>query len=293
VIAVPTRATFSVGHWTDRVARTGCTVALFDRLVPAVVDVRGGAPGTRETDLLASDRLVGQVDAVLLSGGSAHGLAAADGVMQFLRERGRGFPTAAGPVPIVSAAVIFDLAVGSPTWPIPENGYSACAAAQPISESRTGQIGAGTGATISKLWPGREPKPGGLGWSTVHLSDNCSVHALVVVNAVGDVVMDDWIDHRTLLLGVAASPDERSATTLVVVVVDGEADYRTLRRIAVAAHDAMARVIVPCHTLLDGDLVFVMQTGSTIDIPQVDALRMTIASELAVEQAIRSAIPEN
>jgi len=285
------RAAFTIGHWTDSVARTGCTVVLFDRLVPAIVDVRGGAPGTRETDLLASDRLVGQVDAILLTGGSAHGLAAADGVMQFLRERGRGFSTAAGPVPIVSAAVLFDLAVGEPTWPLPANGYAACEVAQPISESATGSIGAGTGATTSKLREDHESRSGGLGWSTVRLSDDCSVHALAVVNAVGEVVTSDWIDKRSFLLGSPAALDDRSATTLVVVVVDGNADHKTLRRIAVSAHDAMARTIIPCHTIWDGDLVYAAHTGETVSADQPTTLRLTVAAELAVEQAIRSSIP--
>jgi L-aminopeptidase/D-esterase-like protein len=156
------RASFSVGHWSDAADQTGCTVVLFDRLVPAVVDVRGGAPGTRETDLLAADRLVGQVDAILLTGGSAHGLAAADGVMEFLRERRRGYQTQSGPVPIVSAAVIFDLAVGMPVWPTSQDGYAACVSAQPLSSSETGSIGAGMGATTSKLWTNRAAKSGGL-----------------------------------------------------------------------------------------------------------------------------------
>jgi L-aminopeptidase/D-esterase-like protein len=283
-------ATFTVGHWTDETNHTGCTVVLFDRLVPAVVDVRGGAPGTRETDVLASDRLVGRVDAILLTGGSANGLAAADGVMQHLRERKRGFETAAGPVPIVSAAVIFDLAVGSPTWPTADDGYAACAAARPLNESGMGRIGAGTGATYRKLWPNREPEPGGFGWSTVRISHDIAIHALAVVNAVGDVIGGDWVDGRPALLGGMHELEERSATTLVTVIVDGAADQRTLRRVATSAHDAMARTIVPCHTLWDGDLVFAVQTGDTADVALPDALRLTVAAELVVEQAVKSAV---
>ncbi|HET7056492.1 MAG TPA: P1 family peptidase [Thermomicrobiales bacterium] len=283
-------ATFTVGHWTDQANRTGCTVIYFDRLVPAVVDVRGGAPGTRETDLLASDRLVGRVDAILLAGGSANGLAAADGVMQHLRERGRGFETAAGPVPIVPAAVIFDLAVGSATWPTADGGYEACEAARPLEESRMGRIGAGTGATYRKLWPNRDPAPGGFGWSAARISDSVAIHALAVVNAVGDVVEGDWVDGRPALLGEMQEQMDRSATTLVTVIVDGAADQRTLRRVAAAAHDAMARTIVPCHTLWDGDLVFAAQTGDVVEGALPDALRLTVAAELAVEQAVKSAV---
>ena len=285
------RATFAVGHWTEPNARTGCTVVLFDRLVSAVVDVRGGAPGTRETDLLASDRLVGQADAILLTGGSAFGLGAADGVMRYLRERNRGFQTAAGPVPIVPAAVLFDLGVGSPVSPTSEGGYAACEAARPLGESPRGSIGAGTGATVRKLWPDHPPRPGGFGWSTVRATDQAHVHAVCAVNAVGDVVGEDWMDSRPSLLAHPADQDSRTSTTLVAVIVDDDADHRMLRRIAVSAHDAMARAIVPCHTLWDGDVVFVAQTGATSETSQSDALRLSIATELAVESAIRSAIP--
>jgi len=284
------RATFGVGHWTDSLAGTGCTVVLFDRLVPTVVDVRGGAPGTRETDLLSSDRLVGQADAILLTGGSAFGLAAADGVMRFLRERNRGFQTAAGPVPIVPAAVIFDLGVGSPEWPIAECGYAACEAARPLADSGRGPIGAGTGATIRKLWPDQQPMPGGFGWATIHATDHTAVHAICIVNAVGDIKGEGSPDSRGQLLTHAAPQDDRTSTTLVAVIVDGDADQRCLRRIAVSAHDGMARAIVPCHTLWDGDLVFVSQTGATSEISPPDTLRLTVAAELAVESAIRSAV---
>ena len=284
------RATFGVGHWTDSLAGTGCTVVLFDRLVPTVVDVRGGAPGTRETDLLSSDRLVGQADAILLTGGSAFGLAAADGVMRFLRERNRGFQTAAGPVPIVPSAVIFDLGVESPEWPIAEGGYAACEAARPLAESGRGPIGAGTGATIRKLWPDQQPMPGGFGWATIHPTDHTAVHAICVVNAVGDINRDGSPDMRRQLLTHASPQDDRTSTTLVAVIVDGDADQRCLRRIAVSAHDGMARAIVPCHTLWDGDLVFVSQTGASSEISQPNTLRLTVAAELAVESAIRSAV---
>src|SRR5437870_5476304 len=162
----PTAIRASAGHWTDHNALTGCTVVLFDRLAPAVVDVRGGAPGTRETDLLAPGRLVRSVDAILLAGGSAFGLAAADGVMRYLREQDRGVSTPAGPVPIVPAAVIFDLAVGLPIAPNADAGYQACLSARPIGDLPRGRIGAGVGATTGKLLGGSAQR-GGLGVSTV------------------------------------------------------------------------------------------------------------------------------
>ena len=285
------RASISVGHWTDVEARTGCTVVLFDRLVPAVAEVRGGAPGTRETDLLAGDRLVGRADAILLTGGSAHGLAAADGVMRYLRDHGRGFETSAGPVPIVPAAVIFDLAVGNPIWPDAEAGYAACLAARPLTDSVTGPVGAGCGATCRKLWPSKLPRAGGFGWAKLDLSDSVSVCAVAVVNAAGDIVDETWNDDRPALLAPSTvEQDERAATTLVTVVVDGDCDHRTLRRLAIAAHDAMARVIVPSHTLFDGDIVFAAQTGNVVDLPANDVLRLSVATELAVEEAIRAAV---
>jgi L-aminopeptidase/D-esterase-like protein len=284
------RATFAVGHWTDQVARTGCTVILFDRLVPAVVDVCGGAPGTRETDLLAADRLVGSVDAILFAGGSAHGLAAADGVMQYLRERSRGFPTSAGPVPIVTAAVIYDLAVGSVEWPTAQSGFAACEARQALGSSGFGSVGAGTGATIAKIYPDGRTRAGGYGWHTVDLKGDLRVHALVVVNAVGDVVGVDWIDQRDTLLEQPRQLDERSATTLAAIIIDGYCDARTLRRVSMAAHDGMARAIVPCHTLWDGDVVYAAQTGTSADLPVDQSLRIAIAAELAIERAIRAAV---
>jgi L-aminopeptidase/D-esterase-like protein len=286
------RAEFSVGHWTDTDAMTGCTVILFDRLVSAVADVRGGAPGTRETDLLGPDRLVGRADAFLLAGGSAHGLAAAEGVMKYLRERGRGFHTAAGPVPIVPAAVLFDLSVGKPVWPDAEAGYAACASAGPVESSALGQIGAGTGATIRKAWRGLAPKPGGFGWSTLTFSPGLTVTAMAAVNAVGEVIQEAGrADQREPLLTNAGDVEPGTATNLVAVVIDGECDARTLRRAAISAHDAMARVIVPCHTIWDGDVVFVAATGDAAELAIDRLMPICVATELVVERAIRSAVP--
>jgi L-aminopeptidase/D-esterase-like protein len=282
---------FTVGHWTDPAARTGCTVVLFDRLVQAVADIRGGAPGTRETDLLGADHLVGGADAILLTGGSAHGLAAADGVMQYLRERGRGFPTSAGHVPIVSAAVLFDLGVGEPVWPTATDGYAACLAASPLNSSGVGQVGAGAGATIRKGWAQLEPKSGGLGWSMVPIAPGMSVSAIAAVNAIGDVLSDgESGDQRELLLQDVANVDPGTATTLVGVVIDGDCDARTLRRAAISAHDGLARAIVPCHTIWDGDVVFVATTGVDTSVPPDQVVRICVATELAVERAIRSAV---
>ncbi len=137
-------ANVRIGHWTDADACTGCTVVLFDQLTPTIVDIRGAAPGTRETDLLGPDKSVGAVDAILLTGGSAHGLAAADGVMDVLRDQGRGVPTRAGAVPIVTAAVIYDLAIGQPVWPTADAGRAAAASLVAIDQAAMGTVDEGS-----------------------------------------------------------------------------------------------------------------------------------------------------
>ena len=167
------RASYRIGHWTELDAMTGCTAIVFDRLVPAAFEARGGAPGTRETDLLSPSASVRSVDAILLAGGSAPGLSAADGVLRFLQEHHRGFPTVAGPVPIVPAAIIFDLAVGAPVSPRPEDGYAACLAAVEPAQIERGQVGAGTGARVGTIHPGQEPTRGGFGAAK---RDMCSRH---------------------------------------------------------------------------------------------------------------------
>ncbi|HWW52331.1 MAG TPA: P1 family peptidase, partial [Acidimicrobiales bacterium] len=175
-----------VGHWTDAVGMTGCTVVLFPDRTVASGEIRGGAPGTREAALLEPSRTVTRLDAVVLSGGSAFGLAACDGVMRWCEERGVGLPTPAGPVPIVVGAVLYDLGVGDATArPGSAEGYLACVEAG-AGAFATGAVGAGCGATVGK-WQGRDAAtPGGLGTATV-CHDGLVVSALVVVNAVGDL----------------------------------------------------------------------------------------------------------
>jgi L-aminopeptidase/D-esterase-like protein len=284
-----------VGHWTNGEAQTGCTVILFDRPAPAVVDVRGGAPGTRETDLLAPGRLVRSVDAILLTGGSAFGLAAADGVMRYLQEQGRGVATPAGPVPIVPTAVIYDLAVGRATAPDAESGRRACLAAVPIADLRRGKVGAGTGATTGKIYR-TAIRRGGFGMATVTLAIG-TVTALVVVNAVGAVVgaetgidvLSGDADRRSELLDGLIEVGIHEATTLGVVLVNAPVDESALVRCAVSAHDAFARCIRPCHTIFDGDLVFAVGLAGGAPPPS-DVLRVTTATELALEQAVIDAV---
>jgi L-aminopeptidase/D-esterase-like protein len=289
---------FRIGHVTYPDDRTGCTVVLFDDRSPAWADVRGGAPGTRETDLLAPGRLVASVDALLLTGGSAFGLAAADGVMTYLAENGRGVPTAAGPVPIVPAAVIFDLAVGSPRRITADDGYQASRAAT-AGNMATGTIGVGTGATVAKI--GGEPvTAGGLGISTQVVGD-MEVTAIVALNALGDVrdpVTGAWLarsrdtdgnerEGRSLAIGGTTLPRDGENTTIGAVLISGNVDQTTLVRCGISAHDALARCVVPAHTMFDGDTFFVVarETGA---VQPAQVLAVSCAAEVAVERAIMS-----
>jgi L-aminopeptidase/D-esterase-like protein len=280
-------ATAMIGHATNADARTGCSVILFDRAVACVADVRGGAPGTRETDLLASGRRVQRVDALLLTGGSAFGLAAADGVMAHLKAASRGFPTPFGPVPIVPAAVIFDLGVGTAIAPTAEMGRHAAEKAVALDDAEWGAVGAGTGATTDKL-TGR-PLAGGIGHATIAVNGG-QVTAVSVVNPVGVVRFDDdasAIQQRLLSSNVPAGPGEN--TTLVVVITDLPVDRDALTRIAISAHDGMTRAIVPCHTIADGDVVFAVALNEVPNAVPL-AASVSIATEIAVERSIRHGV---
>jgi len=292
-----------VGHWTDPIARTGCTVVVFDRPCLAAVDVRGGAPATRETDLLAPGRLVQRVDAIVLTGGSAFGLAAAEGVVSELAAMGRGFPTPARPVPIVPAAALFDLATGQPTAPDSAAGREAFRNAVPLSAIERGAVGAGTGATTSKLPAFGGVKPGGFGLGTVHW-DGGSISALVAVNAIGEVrgpdqpaprpasnTAETFLDARWGILGGKSTPNPPvgTATTLGVVIVEGPCRHDDLIRCAVSAHDGLARSIVPSHTPFDGDLIFVVTLNEGEATPS-EVLKLCVGTELAIEAAVANAV---
>ena len=268
------------GHWTDPVGRTGCTVVLFPEGTVASGEVRGGAPATRETALLAPERLVDRVDAVVLSGGSAFGLAAADGVMRFCEEQGAGFPTSAGPVPIVVGLSLYDLGVGDPrARPGAEQGYAACVAATP-GPMALGRVGAGTGATLG-TWGGADAgRPGGLG-GAVQRQGELIVAALLAVNASGWVVTGD-IDPRPGSGGLATN------TTIGVVVTNARLDKVGCHLLAQSAHDGLARALVPAHTRFDGDAVVTASVGpdeAKVDA-QVDHVRWLAMT--TVEQAIRA-----
>lgn len=280
-----------VGHWTDAVGRTGCTVVLCPPGTTGSGEVRGGAPGTRETDLLRPGMLVEEVDAVLLTGGSAFGLAAADGVMRFLEERGVGFQTRAGPVPIVPAAVLFDLGVGDPkVRPGPEEGYRACLAAGVSVEE--GLVGAATGATVASLHGPHRAVRGGLG--TTSVSDGALVvGALAAVNALGEIVDESG----QLLAGALPESEEGSNheggdelgptnTTLVVVATNARMSRERAHLLARAAHDGISEAVRPSHTRWDGDTVFTLATG-TVEADQRTIETLTVA---AVADAIRRGV---
>jgi len=287
---------YRIGHTTYEDDRTGCTVVLFDQLVPAWVDVRGGAPGTRETDLLGPGRTVGQLNAILLTGGSAFGLAAADGVMRYLDEQGSGFPTGGGPVPIVAGAVIFDLPVGTPRRPTADDGYAACLNATGAGTD-TGRVGVGTGATVAKLG-GLRPRDGGLGVGSARIGDT-DVVAIVALNAAGDVVdpatgallsRDEDTSptarpSRDALLSGAARAAEGENTTIGAVLIGEPVSQLTLVRAGIAAHDGLARCVVPAHTLVDGDTFFIAAPARSETEPG-RVLALCSAVEVAVEQAI-------
>ncbi len=285
-----------VGHWTDAEGRTGCTVVLLpDEGAVASVDVRGAAPGTRETDVLHPDNQVQVAHAITLCGGSAFGLAAADGVVRRLSERGVGVPTPAVPVPIVPAAVVFDLATGSSSArPDAAAGYAACAAAEAGEPCGDGSVGAGTGATVGKLFG--SPSPAGLGTASRGLPGGGTVAAVAVVNAVGDVVADNGsviagadTVRRLLESGPPAAPPVGTNTTLAVVATDLALTKVQAHRLAVTAHDGLAHAIRPVHTAFDGDTVFAVSTGAR---PAEDAslLLLQTAAAQVVADAVRNAV---
>jgi len=276
---------------------SGTTVVLTPPGTVGAVDGRGGAPGTRETDLLDPINSVRHVDAVVLSGGSAFGLASADGVMTWLEQQGRGVAMDGGVVPIVPAAVIFDLPVGG--WqcrPTAEFGYAAAKSAG--TEVAVGTVGAGTGARVGVL-------KGGVGTASMTLDSGVTVGALVVVNAAGDAVDPatglPWQADQIAEFGlvppradqIAAHADRHTElsplnTTIAVVATDALLSKSGCRRVAVAAHDGLARTIRPCHTPLDGDTVFALATGA-VEVPHNPATPASMSPEVPLVTAIGAA----
>jgi L-aminopeptidase/D-esterase-like protein len=279
----------------------GVTVVLTPPGTVGAVDVRGGAPGTRETDLLDPANSVRYVDAVLIAGGSAYGLAAADGVMRWLEEHDRGVAMAGGVVPIVPGAVIFDLDVGA--WsnrPTAEFGYAAASAAAGSDGAplAVGTVGAGVGACAGVL-------KGGLGTASLTLASGVTVGALVTVNSAGNVVDQatglPWLSYLVDEFGLTTPPDEQLAalaklesplsslnTAIAVVATDAALSPAACRQIASAAHDGLARSIRPAHTPVDGDTVFALATGAIEVAPPAD-LPAAFSPETALTTAVGAA----
>ncbi|HEX2222286.1 MAG TPA: P1 family peptidase [Candidatus Limnocylindria bacterium] len=295
-----------VGHWTDATAATGCTVVVATGGAVGGVDVRGSAPGTRETDVLRPTALVERIHAVCLAGGSAFGLAAADGVMRWLDERGVGVDTVARRVPIVPAAVIFDCFLGVPdAYPDAAAGYAACDAADDVATPLEGSVGAGTGATVGKLaGPARATKSG-VGSAARMLGDGTVVGALAVTNAVGNVVGRDgrilagardedggFIGADELLGTVSVGELTRfgTNTTLAVVGTDAPLDRSACRKLAELGHDALAIAIRPVHTAYDGDAVFVMSTGDGAPVEPQRLMALGAATVSVLVEAIERSV---
>lgn len=304
ITAVPGIA---AGHWTDVDAATGCTVVMCGDSTVGGVAVRGGSPGTHETDLLDPMRRVDRVHAVLLSGGSAFGLAAAAGVQRRLEEQGIGFETPHGYVPIVPAAILYDLGVGRPdVRPDADAGYAAAteASAAPLT---SGSVGAGTGATVAKALGQAGALKGGIGSACCVLPSGITVGAVIAVNAWGGIH-----DHRDNSLiagplrddGTMADPVEMilngeypqrdetlTNTTIGVVATDAALDKARANFVASSAHDGLALSIRPCHTMSDGDTLFCVATGrnaAPVDITAIVAAATHVVA-LAVVDAVRSA----
>ncbi|HUV88739.1 MAG TPA: P1 family peptidase [Anaerolineae bacterium] len=305
-----------VGHATDPVGLTGCTVVLCEAGAVGGVDQRGGAPGTRETDLLRPMHLVQEVHAVLLAGGSAFGLAAAEGVVRYLEERGVGFDARVARVPIVPAAILFDLDVGDPqARPNAAMGYAACQAglAGPVPE---GNVGAGTGATAGKILGIGRAMKAGLGTAAVSLGGGLVVGALVAVNPLGDVVdpatgeilagarkfdsdepantldvMRELVypHPQPLSLGGRGEQTFASSTVIGVVATNARLTKEEVNKVAQMAQDGVARAVRPAHTLFDGDTLFALATGdSPADVNLVGAYAAEVVAE-AIVRGVRAA----
>lgn len=297
-----------VGHAHDMNALTGCTVVLCPPGATGGVDQRGAAPGTRETDLLRPTHLVEKVNGIVLAGGSAFGLDAATGAMRFLEERGLGFPVSEGVVPIIPAAIIFDLALGrADIRPDAAMGYSACLAAS-ADNLAAGNVGAGMGATVGKLLGMQRAMKAGLGCASTRLPNGLVVGALLVVNALGDVLdpasgqivagargdhpgmFADSLEVLAAFSGLAAGPVSSPANTVIgVVVTNARLSKAQATRVAQMAQDGVARCIRPAHTLYDGDTLFALATGEREADPSLVGALAAEATSRAILNAVYSA----
>lgn len=287
-----------VGHYTDESHKTGCTAILFPNGAVAGSDVRGGAPGTRETDLTKPGHTVQKIHGICLSGGSAYGLAAAQGVMRALEEKGCGFDVGVAKVPIVCGAVLFDLMYGSAkVRPTEADGYAAAMAAS-NAEKRQGSIGAGTGATVGKFFGIEYQQRSGLGSACVELAGGLQVGALVAVNALGDIydeqgrIIKGACENgkfkntvQSVLTGATSTVTVGRNTTIGVIVTNGILNKEEINRVAMVGHNGYALSIRPVHTMQDGDSIFGAATGK---VPaKVDDV--CIAAAVAMQRAVINA----
>jgi L-aminopeptidase/D-esterase-like protein len=296
-------AGITAGHWTDREAATGCTVVLCPDGAVASADVRGGAPATRETDLLRAGNLVERVHAILLSGGSAYGLNAAAGVMRWLEERGHGYPVTNAVVPIVPAACLYDFSIGrSDVRPDSGAGYAACQAASESLE--VGSVGAGAGATVAKALGIEHALKGGIGTAAERTGSGITVGALVAVNSWGEIVDPDTgavvagprgekrgsfvPTIEVLRENPPLSPFSKENSTIGVVATDAVLTKEQANRFAVIAQTGLARTIRPVHTPVDGDIIFSLATCRN-EAP-TDVLQLGTLAARAVERAVLSAV---
>jgi len=292
-----------VGHYTDKDAITGCTVILLpeDGAVCGV-DVRGGAPGTRETDLLKPTCMVEKINAICISGGSAFGLSAADGVMKYLEEKNIGFETTHGKVPIVPTAILFDLNIGNKkVRPGKKEGYFACQnASSPGFE--VGSVGAGTGATVGKVLGNSFMMKSGVGKAILNLSGGIEIFAIAIVNSFGDIIKENgsilagayhpekgFLNSKSIVLeGEEIVSKFGENTTIVVITTNVSLNKASATKVAQMAHDGFARAISPVHTEYDGDTTFVLSVGKK-KAPTV--VIGTAAAEVTA-RAIRNAVEE-
>jgi len=293
-----------VGHFTETRRPTGCTVLLFEKGAPAGVDVRGSAPGTRETDLLNPINTVQRVQAILLAGGSAFGLDAASGVVRYLDEHRLGYAVGDIVVPIVPAAILYDLGIGDPKIrPTAESGYKACQAAT-TRRVVEGNVGAGAGATIGKLFGPKQAMKSGLGSASMRVGDTgVVVGAIVAVNAVGDVVDpktgqiiagarkpdgSGFVDSMARIReGYSVRADASTNTTIGVVATNVALDKAQATKVAQMAHDGLARTIYPVHTPSDGDTIFAVTTGA-IPVRANHGAIGALAAEVMAQAVLRA-----
>jgi L-aminopeptidase/D-esterase-like protein len=300
---------FAVGHWSDPEARTGCTVVIAAPGSRCGVDVRGGGPGTRETDVVGPLSGTHETSAIVLSGGSAFGLAAADGAVRWLEEKGRGYPTPGGLVPIVPAAVVYDLVWGDPAVrPGPDQGYAACEAARPGVPER-GIVGAGSGTGVAKLFGRERATPAGVGYAAARSGRGQTVAAVAVANGFGDVIGEDgnplagprdesgqMRSTAEEIASMQAPPDwtrlEERNTTLVCLMTDAPLTPPGCTRVARMGSGGVARAVDPTFSDVDGDVVFCLASGEgeadRFTSLSVGAIAATVTAA-AIRDAVRSA----